>query len=416
MTRPLLNVLLGGALAAGIIAGRMGPAANVAAQGGQQAPAVVSPQVNADETVTLRLHAPEADEVTVVGEILDGADPVQMTKGEDGVWTATLGPLPPDIYIYGFVVDGVRITDPRNPWVKLVSGTNLSSQVQVPADGEDGLAYYDAKDVPHGLVHILTYHSDSLDATRQAYVYTPPGYMASDDEYPVFYLLHGGGDLDPGWAMTGRANFILDNLIASGEAVPMVVVMPNAHTRGSLGVGPEGFSPGVNPEPGAAGRGGGGGRGGSAPTGPAPLGGFAEDFFNDLMPAVEETFRVSTSAADRGIGGLSMGGGATINTAFSRPEMFSHVVIMSAGGGQNLAESYPKFFGNDAAAAKDMELIWIGVGDEDFALEGSKAIDAALTQHGVDHEFHITEGRHEWRIWREHLNMFAPLLFDDSGE
>ena len=410
MKSSLLSVLLGGTLAAGMIAGGMGSAAEVAAQGAQP-PAVVSPEVNANDTVTLRLHAPEADEVSVVGEILDGSDPVAMKKGNDGVWTATLGPLTPDVYIYGFVVDGVRITDPRNPWVKLVSGTNLASQVQVPADADDDLAYYDAKDVPHGLVHIMTYHSESLDATRQAYVYTPPGYEDSDETYPVFYLLHGGGDLDPGWVMTGRANFILDNLIAEGEAVPMVVVMPNAHTRGSLGVGPQGFSPGVNPAPNAAGGGGRGG--GAAQTGPAPLGGFAQDFFNDLMPAVEETFRVSTDADGRGIGGLSMGGGATINTAFSRPEMFSHVVIMSAGGGQNLVQSYPKFFGDDAAAAKDMELIWVAVGDEDFALEGSKAIDAALTEHDIDHEFHITEGRHEWRIWREHLRMFAPLLFED---
>ena len=129
------------------------------------------------------------------------------------------------------------------------------------------------------------------------------------------------------------------------------------------------------------------------------------------MPAVEKTFRVSARPQDRAIGGLSAGGAATINTAFSRPDLFRYVIIMSAGGGQNLEVSYPKFFGNSAAAAKQMSLIWLGAGDEDFALNGTKAIDELLTKHGVKHTFKITPGRHEWRLWRPHLYEFAQLLF-----
>jgi enterochelin esterase family protein len=205
----------------------------------------------------------------------------------------------------------------------------------------------------------------------------------------------------------------MDNLIAEKRAVPMIVVMPLARGGGSLGLGPSGMSPGLTgpgtPAPGGRGRGAGGGA--QAPAGPAPLQAFAQDFVNDLLPAVEKTFRVSTRPEDRAIGGLSAGGAATINTAFSRPDLFRYVIIMSAGGGQNLEASYPAFFGNNAAAARQMKLIWLGVGDGDFALEGTKGIDAILTKHNIPHTMRITPGRHEWRLWRPHLHEFAQQLF-----
>jgi len=394
------------------------------AQGGRaaQGPAVVSPQVNADRSVTLRVLAPKATEIVLTGEILNGASPAPFTKGEDGVWTVTTRPLPPDVYMYAFRIDGVNTPDPRNPWVKLVSGTGLSSQVEVPGEGPQ---YYDVKPVPHGLVQILTYESKSAGATRQAWVYTPPGYTRSTAKYPVFYLLHGGGDLDPGWTLTGRAPIIMDNLIAEKKATPMIVVMPLVRGGGSLGIGPAGMSPGINaagnlapaPPRGAAPPAG-GGRGTIAldgvttgTAGPAPLQAFAQDFISDLLPAIEQNFRVSTRPEDRAIGGLSMGGAATMNTAFSRPDLFRYVIVLSAGGGQNLDTAYPKFFGNGAAAAKQMKLIWVAAGDGDFALDGAKALDAALTAHGIKHTFKITPGRHEWRLWRPHLYELAQLLF-----
>jgi enterochelin esterase family protein len=292
--------------------------------------------------------------------------------------------------------------------------------VQVPGDGAQ---FYDSKAVPHGLLQIVTYESKAVGATRQAYVYTPPDYVRSNTRYPVLYLLHGGGDLDPGWSMTGRAHIIMDNLIAEKKARPMVVVMPVARGGGSLGVGPSGMSPGIaaagNVVPGA-GRGAGAGAPGAAPApppSPAPLQPFAQDFLGDLMPLIEKTFRVSSRPEDRAIAGLSAGGAATINTAFSRPDLFRYVVIMSAGGGPNLEASYPKFFDSGAAAAKQMRLVWLGVGDADFALNGMKGLDELLTKHGVKHTFVVRPGfRHEWRLWRLDLREFAPLLFQSGAK
>lgn len=390
-------------------------------RGGTQGPPVVSPQVNADRSVTLRVLAPKASEIVVTGEILNGATPPPaMTKGEDGVWAVTIPPLPPDVYTYAFRIDGVNTPDPRNPWTKPVASTGLASQVEVPGDGPQ---YYDMKPVPHGLVQILTYESKAAGATRQAWVYTPPGYTRTTTKYPVLYLLHGGGDLDPGWTLTGRAPIIMDNLIAEKKATPMIVVMPLVRGGGSLGLGPAGMSPGIaaagnitpparGAAPAPAGRGAvalDGVTPGAA--GPAPPQIFAQDFVGDLLPAVEQTFRVSSRAEDRAIGGLSMGGAATMNTAFTRPDLFRYVIVLSAGGGQNLDAAYPKFFGNGAAAAKQMKLIWVAAGDGDFALDGAKALDVALTAHGITHTFKITPGRHEWRLWRPHLYEFAQLLF-----
>ena len=409
------------------LAGQQPPAAGGAAPPGpqagggrgQQGPQVVSPEVNADRTVTLRLLAPKATEVTVTGEILNGAQPKPMTKGDDGIWTATLPALPPDVYTYAFNVDGVNTPDPRNPWIKLVSAAGLASQVEVPGDGPQ---FWDSKPVPHGLLQIVTYESKAANATRQAYVYTPPDYGRSNTRYPVLYLLHGGGDLDPGWSMTGRAHIIMDNLIAEKKARPMVVVMPLARGGGSLGLGPSGMSPGIAAAGNlAAGRGGAGrgaaapGAAPAAPPSPAPLQAFAQDFVGDLMPLIEKTFRVSTRPEDRAIAGLSAGGAATINTAFSRPDLFRYVVIMSAGGGQNLEGSYPKFFGNNAVAAKQMRLVWLSAGDGDFALNGTKALDEVLTKSDVKHRLTIRPGyRHEWRLWRQDLWEFAPLLFQEG--
>ena len=403
-------------------AGQAGPPAQPGGGRGQQGPQVVSPEVHADRSVTLRLLAPKATEVTVTGEILNGAQPKAMTKGEDGIWTVTMPAVPPDVYTYAFNVDGVNTPDPRNGWVKLVASTGLASQVQVPGDGPQ---FWDSKPVPHGLLQIVTYESKATNATRQAYVYTPPDYNRSNTRYPVFYLLHGGGDLDPGWSMTGRAHIIMDNLIAEKKARPMVVVMPLARGGGSLGLGPNGMAPGISAAGNVATGGrGGAGRGAGAPGGapapspsPAPLGPFAQDFIGDLMPVIEKTFRVSTRPEDRAIGGLSAGGAATINTAFSRPDLFRYVVIMSAGGGQNLEASYPKFFGNSASAAKQMKLLWLGAGDGDFALNGTKALDDVLTKNGVKHSLTIRPGyRHEWRLWRQDLWEFAPLLFQEGAK
>ncbi len=196
-------------------------------------PQVVSPDVTSDRRIILRLHAPAAQQVVAAGE-LDGK-PHPLTKGSDGVWTTTIGPLEPDIYTYAFNVDGVTALDPQNANTKYGYGSfGPVSIVQVPGDTPQ---FYDVKPVPHGEVRIRPYVSRALGVSRTVWVYTPPDYDKGKD-FPVLYLLHGAGDIESGWTMIGRANTILDNLIAEKKAKPMVVVMPLGHTIQSFWTGP----------------------------------------------------------------------------------------------------------------------------------------------------------------------------------
>ena len=365
--------------------------------GGRGGPAVVSPQVNPDHTFTVRFRAPNAKEVVAIGEI-DGKEH-PMTKGDDGLWTATIGPLAPDVYNYQFRADGVVTMDPQNPSVKLGFGAfPPASLVEIPGDG---LVFDDAKPVPHGTLRIETYDSKSVGAPRTMWVYTPPGYDRGNQRYPVFYLLHGAGNIESSWMLTGRANYILDNLIAEGKAKPMIVVNPLGYVRQGVGLGPERAVD--QPAPGA----GGAGRGGASQQNSL----FEKDLLEDVMPFVEKTFRAIPNADNRALGGLSMGGGQTIAIGFTHPDLFHYIIIMSAGA-QNADQTYPDFFANAAAVNKKVKLLWLGVGKDDpIAGQGGKALDAALTDKGIHHTFRLTDGRHEWVVWRHHLDEVAPQLF-----
>jgi enterochelin esterase family protein len=276
------------------------------------------------------------------------------------------------------------------------------SVVEVPGDGPE---FYDQKPVPHGVVRIQPYESKTLGLSRSVWVYTPPGYDKGSN-FPVMYLLHGAGDIESGWTLIGRANVILDNLIAEGKAKPMVVVMPLGHTIQSFYNGPSKSAP-ANPAGGAPG----GGQGAAA--GPEPLSAFGHDLLDDVLPMIERDYKVSKKADDRAIAGLSMGGGQTINVALSHPELFRYVVAMSPATPRGaLDTSYPAFFKDVAAMNKQFKLFWIGVGKDDTLVgTGAKAFDAALTAKNVTHTFKIGDGRHEWTVWRHNLNDVAPLLF-----
>jgi enterochelin esterase family protein len=226
------------------------------------------------------------------------------------------------------------------------------------------------------------------------WVYTPPDYDKGKS-YPVLYLFHGAGDIESGWALIGRANNILDNLIAEGKAKPMIIVMPLGHAIQSFYAGPAKAAPAP---PSAAG------------VTPAPLTPFAKDLLDDVIPLVEKTYKVSTKPEDRAIGGLSMGGGQTLNIGFTRPELFRYIVILSAGS-QNADQLYPGFFKDPAATNKQLKLLWVSAGKDDTAGPAAKALDATLTAKGITHKYVVTEGRHEWTVWRHNLNEFAPLLF-----
>jgi enterochelin esterase-like enzyme len=368
--------------------------------GGRGGPPVISPEVGADRTVTFRFRAPNAKEVTVIGELDGKTHP--MTKGDNGIWTVTIGPLAPDVYNYQFNADGVIAMDPVNPSVKLGFGAfPPASMVEVPGDEFD-----DAREVPHGSVRMETYHSKSLGVPRTAWIYTPPGYDRGNTRYPVFYLLHGAGNIDSSWMLTGRANYILDNLIAEGKAKPMIIVTPLGYARMGVGTGPERPVLGATPPPAP----------GAAPAPPAPGGGIGggavgKDLLNDLIPFVEANFRTLKDADNRAIGGLSMGGGQTAAISFSNPKLFRYVAIMSAGS-NNAEQNYPEFFKNADAANKQFKLLWIGVGKDDgLASGGSKVLSEALTKNNIKHTYRVTEGRHEWVVWRHHLREVAPLLF-----
>jgi enterochelin esterase-like enzyme len=373
----------------------------------QAPPSFVSPEVQ-DRSITLRYFAPNARQVTATGE-LDGR-PHPLTKGADGVWSVTVGPLAPDIYTYAFNVDGAVALDPRNANTKYgYGGFGAVSVVEVPGDAP---AFYDVKDVPHGEVRIRPYSSKTLGVSRTVWVYTPPDYERGKD-YPVFYLLHGAGDIESGWTMIGRANNILDNLIAEKKARPMVVVMPLGHTIQSFWAGPAK----TVPDPvGTVMRGGasleeiissmmsGDGKGGLSP--------FARDVVDDVMPLVERTYKVSKRAEDRAVGGLSMGGGHTINLAFARPELFRYVVLMSPAASGRVEQYYPAVMKDPEKINKQFKLFWVGVGKDDTLTgPGDHAFVEALKKSGVKHTFVESEGRHEWTVWRHSLNDVAPLLF-----
>lgn len=370
-------------------------------------PSYVSPEVHDDRRITFRYMAPSASEVTVSGEL--GGRSYPMVKDADGLWSVTTDVLAPDIYTYTFDVDGLVTLDPLNANTKYgYSIFGASSIVQVPGDGPQ---FYDVKPVPHGTVRIQPYVSKTLGVSRTVWIYTPPGYEEGDN-YPVLYLLHGGGDIESGWTMIGRANNIIDNLIAEGRVEPMVIVMPLGHTIQSFWTGPAV----TVPDPGMASAGSGSLddliRAMMAGDGTGGLGAFGRDLVSDVMPMVEETFKVSRRPDHRAIAGLSMGGGQAINIAFSRPELFRYLVLMSPAAGGSVDEIYPELFSSPARVNGQFKLLWLGVGRDD-TLTGPGDMDfaATLKTRGINHTFEVTAGRHEWTVWRQYLRDVAPLLF-----
>ena len=365
-----------------------GPGGGRGGRGGGGGGARNSPEVNAAErTFTVRFRASNAQSVTVIGE-LDGKEH-PMTKADNGVWSATIGPLPPDTYNYQFRVDGIVAMDPANPSVKLgFGGFPPANLVEIPGPET---AFQDTRDVPHGTVRLETYHAKSLGgAARTMWIYTPPGYDGNADRYPVFYLLHGSGNTDSSWFLTGRENTILDNLIADGKAKPMILVNPLGYERTGIGTGPD---QNLNA------------------TGPGFW--FEQEFLSDIIPYVDGKFRTVADADHRALGGLSMGGGHTIQIGFPHLDTFHSLVIMSMGA-QNADRTYPTFFADPAATNRKLKFLWLGVGaDDNLVGANARALEATLTAKGINHApFWVLPGaRHEWVVWRYALRDVAPQLF-----
>jgi enterochelin esterase family protein len=353
-----------------------------------------STEVAPDRKVTFRIYAPKASEVSVGGDFGQGG---KLTKDDQGVWSLTVGPLEPDFYSYTFTVDGVRTVDPKNAMIKQ-GLASVDSMFEVPGDEA---AFEANRDVPHGEVRALWYRSGTLGAPRRMHVYTPPGYEGGSDRYPVFYLLHGGGDDDSGWSTIGRAGFILDNLIAAGKAVPMLVVMPNGSLPRPANL-PR-FTPGEPPSP------------EFRAAMEAAQNRFTDELLKEVIPVVEKTYRVKAGPEHRALAGLSMGGGQTLRVLTTHPDHFAYVAIWSAGlfGGSasEWEERNQTFLSAADKVNQAVRLLSVSVGDKDFALAGSKGLAETLEKHKIKHDLHVSGGGHTWINWRHYLNELAPKLF-----
>jgi enterochelin esterase-like enzyme len=394
----ILTVVIGAVVPP--LAGSPQPPDQAGRGSGSAAPAFLSPEVLPDKRVIFRVFSPKADEVRLVGtDIPRNMQGLPMSRGDNGVWEATVGPLDPGAYRYHFNVNGVAVIDPRSPAIS-ESNNNVWSLVYIP--GSDVM---DTRNVPHGAVSAVTYQSTALQKARRMHVYTPPGYELGTGTFPVFYLLHGAGDNDESWTSVGRAGFILDNLIAAKKARPMIVVMPAGHTSRAPGN--------------AIGR--------------TPTDEFVQDFVQDVMPYVEKHYRVIADRAHRAIAGLSMGGNQTLHVAMPHLDRFAYVGVFSSG----LLAAAPAGRGSapvpgtpppapaldeawvqenvaviDAGAKKrGLELFWFATGSEDRLLPATKATVEMFKRHGFTPVFKESAGGHTWLNWRDYLTEFAPQLF-----
>jgi len=344
---------------------------------------VVSPEVHSDATVTFRFRDPNAKEVLLA---MEGSKRVPMQKDEAGVWSVTTAALAPDIYGYTFVADGVSLMDPVNHLMKPNLLSN-SSAVHVP--GPSSLPW-EINDVPRGEVHHHYYRSGVVGDDRDYFVYTPPGYDPSAKKlYPVLYLFHGYSDDASGWTSVGRANVIVDNLIAQGKAKPMLIVM-------TLGYGAPEI---VN------------GRGslGDAKLRERNYSKFRESLLTEVIPQIEKEYKVAKDRDSRAVAGLSMGGAESLYVGLNELDRFSWVGAFSAGGAsEDYNVAYP---GLDSKTSSRLHLLWIACGTDDRLIASNRKFREWLTSKGINHTDIETPGAHTWMVWRRNLAEFVPLLF-----
>jgi enterochelin esterase-like enzyme len=343
------------------------------------------PRVHPDGRVSFRLKAAEAKKVQVQPGGADnglGKGPYDMERGDDGNWTVTTPAAVPGFHYYWFVVDGAAVNDPGSE--TFFGYGRPTSGVEVPEKGAD---FYEAKDVPHGEVRALWYHSKVTGRPRRAMVYTPPGYDAKPGErFPVLYLQHGAGEDERGWTTQGRANFILDNLIAAGKAKPMIVVMDSGYAE-RAGQSARGFD----------------------------FSAFESVLIGELIPKIDATYRTLADREHRALAGLSMGGMQALQIGLAHLDEFASIGGFSAPpfGKIDVATSYKGVFRDTEAFNKKVHLLWLGAGSaEDRFAAWMKEAHAALEIAGIRHVVYVSDGTsHEWQTWRRCLREFAPLVF-----
>jgi enterochelin esterase-like enzyme len=342
-----------------------------------------SPVVNADRTITFRLKAPDAQKVSLLFDEWDVVDR-PMKKDPEGIWSITIGPVKPRLYQYIFLVDGVKMPDMENPVVK--AGTSIYGSI-VEVTG-DTARFDEEQNVAHGEIHILKYTSTPLKQLREMVVYVPSAYLDDNQSrFPVLYLRHGGGDNESSWVNDGRAAVIMDNLIAGGNAVPMLVVMTNGLTDGSWA-------------------------GGSSVEGMNAL---EQEMLTDVIPMIEKRYRVLANSGNRAIAGLSMGGGQAYVLGLRNLDKFSYIGEFSAGilseAGFDYEKYIPGVIANPAAINRKLKMLWISCGTKDPRYQGHKNLIEDLKKRGVNFEFHDLSAGHEWQFWRFQLYAFAQKLF-----
>jgi enterochelin esterase family protein len=351
----------------------------VAVHGQRRAP-VISPEVRGDNTVVFRYASASAGEVSLDIQFL--SSPLPMRKGEDNVWSVTVGPVAPDIYPYSFRVDGVTVMDPNNPDFfpnERHKGSLLDVKGQVPQ-------MQAMQNVPHGSVNYDYYYSESLGTTGRTLVYTPPGYeQGGEKRYPVFYLISGTTDTDETYFKVGRTNFILDNLIAAGLAEPMIVVMPYGN--------PAYYFP-----PGAEGR---------------RTADFNKDLLNDLIPYVDRTYRTIDDRLSRAIGGFSRGGNQALTAGLNNLDRFAWLCSYAsfAGNPEDFRSSFGTLAADPARTNQQIELLWLGVGSDDFLYDRASAFMNELDKYGIRNVTRVSGGGHTWMNARDYLEETARLLF-----
>ena len=349
------------------------------AAGAPAAPRLISPEIHPGGTVTFRIRAPKATEVSLS---LQGAKP--MTRDAAGLWSITIGPLVPELYEYSFLVDGARVLDTANTLLK--TGQTLGSNLlDIPGNPP---RFDEIQNVRHGTLHIRAYTSTPLKQARHLYVYVPPQYDSEPARrFPVLYLRHGSGDDESTWSLEGRAGVILENLIAQGKAVPALIVMTNGDTDRTWS-------------------------GGSSPEAMALL---SRELLEDVIPLIEKNYRVIATRENRAIAGLSMGGGQAFTIGLKNPDRFAWVGEFSSGlvsaADFKVTEHLPGFLENPAAANQRLKLLFLSCGMEDPRIDGHLDLVDTLKAHQIHHVWYPTPGIHEWKVWRHALAEFLPKLF-----
>lgn len=352
----------------------------------------VSPEIHPDRTVTFRILAPKAAEVTLEGGWMAPNQTIPMVKDDKGLWSVTVGPLRPTVYAYWFNLDGAVVLDQANDFVRGRTVASSTSMVDVP---DTSPLPWSMRDVPHGTVEEHWVASKVFAETRQIWVYLPPGYAASTaSRYPILYLFHGAGEQYFSWVQSGKANLIFDNLLAAGKMKPMVVVMPYTGPSSNpavVAVAPPMATPGGAPNPAAQEK--------------------PRDYIlNEVMPWAEARYRILPGRTNRAIAGLSAGGALTATIGFAHLDLFSQMGIFSAP-----TQAFNFRFANIANDPKGtnarLSVLWLGVGSQDPLAPGFRTFHDQLDKDGIHSTYMETEGAHDWAVWRWCLVQFVPLLF-----